>query len=155
MRRRVMVGTMALAWGLVGCGDDPSEPEEGCVLEPLPFNAQADGPTVTDVALEDQGGERIVLHVTATDPQGSADLVDVDQTVGVFPDARCEGAPVTLRDDLVGSGVEETFGTVVEAATDPALHAAIAGSAQWPVSVEIRDASGNVLSGRVAARVFR
>lgn len=152
----VRTGLIALMMGgLLGCGEDSTPPAEECVLDPLPLEGQVDGPTVTDVALEDQGGQRIVLHVTASDPQGSADLVDVIQTVGVFRNARCEGTPILLQDDLAGSGIEESFGTVVDVTTDADLYSAIAGAETWPVELNVRDAGGNAVSGRVAARVFR
>lgn len=109
------------------------------MVEALPLEGQANGPTVTDVVLEDQGGTRIVLHVTATDPQGTVDLIDVNQTVRVFRNTRCEGDPILLQDDLAGSGIEETFGTVTDVTMDPALHAEIAGSPTWPVEVSFRD----------------
>lgn len=151
-RARLVVSFMV---GLLGCGEDAMGPTEGCVLDSLPLEGQANAPTVTDVALEDQGGQRIVLHVTATDPQGSANLIDVNQTVAVFRNTRCEGTPILLQDDLAGSGIEESFGTVTDATMDAALHAAIAGSQTWPVELNFRDGNGNAVSGRVAARVFR
>lgn len=158
-RRRLpkgLTGGIALSIGmLLSCGDEATPTAADCVLDPLPLEGQAGAPTITDVGLEDQGGEFIVLHVTATDPQGSADLIDVNQTVGVFRNDRCEGTPISLQDDLAGSGTEETFGTVVDVATDPDLYSAIAGAETWPVELNFRDIGGNVVSGRVAARVFR
>lgn len=125
------------------------------MLDSLPLGGEANAPMVTAVALEDQGGQRIVVHVTATDPQGDADLIDVNQTVGVFRNDRCEGTPILLQDDLAGSGIEESFGTAVDTTTDADLYAAIAGAETWPVELTFRDAGGNAVSGRVEARVFR
>jgi len=102
-----------------------------------------------------QQGTGIVVFATATDPQGSADLRDVLQSVGVFPDERCEGAPIVIQDDLVGSGIEETFGTAVEASSKQSLYASIAAAATWPVELDFRDIGGNRTTGHVRARVTR
>ena len=105
-----------------------------------------------DVGLEVQSSG-IVVVATATDAQGSANLDSVLQTVGVYPNASCEGTPIPIQDDLVGSGVEETFGTVVEASVNPALYNAIAAATQWPVSVDFQDIDGNHTTGLVLAEV--
>ena len=34
-----------------------------------------------------------VLLATATDPDGTDNLLDVTQSIGVFPDLQCNGAP--------------------------------------------------------------
>jgi len=152
----VRTGVVALiVGGLLSCSEDSTPSAAECVLDPLPLEGQVNAPTVTDVGLEDQGGEFIVLHVTASDPQGSADLIDVNQTVGVFRNTRCEGTPILLQDELAGSGIEESFGTVVDVTTDPELYSAIARAETWPVELNFRDIGGNAVSGRVAARVFR
>lgn len=121
---------------------------------PLPLHGAAAGPVVVDVALEVQS-TRIVAVATVTDPQGSENLRDVLQSLSVFQDARCQGAPITVRDDVSGSGVEETFGTAVDAAANPSLHGAIAAVNSWPVAVEFHDRDGNRTAGRIAARVLR
>ena len=135
------------------CGDDPVRPDDACDTIALPLSGDADGPVITDVALEVQPGSGIVAIATATDPGGDDNLRDVLQSIGVFPDVRCEGQPIVIQDDLAGSGVEETFGTVVDGAANPSLCAAIAAATTWPVAVEFRDVDGNRTTGRVRARV--
>lgn len=152
------IGAWLLLMGVgagLGCGDDPSMPVDPCGLQDLPLRGQVSGPTVTDVALEDQGGQRIVVLATATDPQGDADLLGVVQTLKVFRNKACEGAPIVLQDDLAGSGVEESFGTAVDTTTDASLYREISDSDRWPVALSFQDAGGNTVEGRVAARVFR
>jgi hypothetical protein len=145
-----------LSISAMACGDEPTAGEEDlCHAVALPLAGSAAGPTVTDVALEAQAGEGIVVLATATDPQGGENMRDVLQTVEVFPDVRCEGATIPVRDDLADSGVEESFGIAVSATADPALFAAIAASATWPVAVDFADLDGNRISGRVLARIVR
>lgn len=145
------------AWGLFGaCGDDPAGPAaDRCQTVALPLTGVAAGPTVVDVGLEIQPGVGVVIVATATDPQGDENLRDVLQSVGVFPDENCEGSPLTLRDDLVGSGIEETFGTAVDATDRPALFAAISAALDWPVEVDFVDLDGNRTTGRTRARIIR
>jgi hypothetical protein len=120
----------------------------------LPLTGAAAGPTVTDVGLEAQASG-IVVIATATDPQGTADLQDVVQVISVYPDSECAGSPIAIQDDLSGSGVEETFGTVVEVSASPALYEAIANAERWPVEVDFGDRDDNRTAGRVMARVIR
>jgi hypothetical protein len=137
------------------CSDDPAAPAERCKIVSLPLRGSSvNAPTVIDVGLEIQTSG-IVIEATATDPQGDANLTDILQSVGVFPDVRCEGEPIVLRDDLVGSGVEETFGTAISAASNRALYDAIAGANRWPVVVDFEDRDGNRTTGRVNARIER
>ena len=86
--------------------------------------------------------ESIVALATVTDPQGTANLLDVEQGIKVFPDLQCQGEPIFLRDDLAGSGVEESFGTVALAGSP--LYATIGREIGWPVEVLFRDAEGNL-----------
>lgn len=143
-----------LVLALVSCSEDTGPEEDLCMFAALPLAGETDGPSVTDVGLEVQPGEGIVIVATATDPQGSENLLDVPQSVGVFPDAECRGSPLTLMDDLVGSGVEETFGTVVSSVGNPGLYEQIAAAASWPVEVDFRDAEGHRTTGRIMARVI-
>lgn len=136
------------------CTEDPAGIDDRCMATMLPLTGPANGPTVTDVGLEIQELGIVVL-ATATDPQGSANLEDVVQAVGVFRDKQCTGSPIVVQDDLVGSGIEETFGTVVEAAADPVLYEAIATAQRWPVEVDFQDRDSNRTAGRVMARVIR
>jgi hypothetical protein len=78
----------------------------------------------------------------------------VEQTISVFRNAACTGDPIVLRDDLAGSGVEESFGTAVTAEGDAALFSAIAAATSWPVIVDFRDVNGNRTTGRVMATVI-
>ncbi|MEX1181805.1 MAG: hypothetical protein WEF86_01120 [Gemmatimonadota bacterium] len=137
------------AAAIAACDGDPVAPME-CETVSLPLSQSADGPVVTHVGLEvEEFG--VVLVATATDPQGGDNLRDVVQRIGVYPDPACDGTPITLSDDLVDAGVEETFGTVASAQQE--LYDDIAVRTQWPVHVEFRDADGNITSGRVLAQV--
>ena len=148
-----------LLFSLLSCGDDTGPDDRNgngdgaCKLEELPVQGSTRAPLVTDVALEVQGRDGIVLHATISDPQGGDDLEDIPQIVRVFQDPFCETSPIVLQDDLVGSGVEETFGMAVAPATT--LYDAIAASESWPVEVDFRDADDNRTQARVLARVFR
>lgn len=137
---------------IAGCGGDSTEPGNPCETASLPLHGAAQGPVVVDVGLEIQAGG-IVLVATATDPQGTANFGSLLQSAGVFVDLRCEGSPLVIEDDLAGSGVEETFGTVVDQAGNPALYGAIAATASWPVTVDFQDIDGHHTIGRVMAAV--
>jgi hypothetical protein len=141
-----------------GCGDDAG-PSDGagdgsCQIVDLPVRGDRNAPMITDVALEVQDDEGIMVLATATDPQGSENLREISQIIRVFQDARCVGSPIVLQDDLVASGVEERFGLVVTASDGP-LFSAIAAAASWPVELDFRDADGNSTSAQVLARVLR
>jgi hypothetical protein len=123
-----------------------------CHAVALPLTGPPAGPTISDVAIEAQTGDGIVVLATATDPQGGDNLRDVLQTIGVFPDERCEGDPILLQDDLVDSGVEESFG-IAASASSPLL-AEIAASTTWPVSVDFSDLDGNRVTANVIARII-
>ena len=58
------------------------------------------------------------------------------------------------RDDIAESVVEETFGTVVVAADNPALYSAIAASNSWPVEVDVVDVEGIGRRGACAPASF-
>ena len=139
---------------LLSCGDSPIDSSSQCETVALPLAGATGAPTVTDVGLEIQTAE-VVLVATATDPQGGENVRDVLQTIGVFPDDRCLGDPIVLQDDLVDSGVEETFGTVVTSADNPGLYNTINGATSWPVEVDFVDLDGNRTTGRVRARIIR
>ncbi|HEX6307703.1 MAG TPA: hypothetical protein VFZ69_05905 [Longimicrobiales bacterium] len=149
--------TAAAAWLLAlaaACSDDPVVVDDFCETQALPLAGVAAGPVVTDVALEVQS-HGIVVLATATDPQGSTNLNYVVQQIGVFPDAPfCNEPPLVVQDDLAGSGIEESFGTVVVATADPALFSAIATAQSWPVEVDFSDLDGNRTTGRVRARII-
>jgi hypothetical protein len=147
------LSTLVLLAILVACTDEITPPVEAlCQAMALPLTGPPAGPTITDVAIEAQTGDGIVVLATATDPQGGDNLRDVLQTVGVFPDERCEGNPILLQDDLVDSGVEESFG-IAASASSP-LFAKIAASTTWPVSVDFSDLDGNRVTGHVSARII-
>lgn len=153
---RTVAGLLCLTLGIAGCGDDGTTlPTDACDLEPLPLSGSASGPVVQDVTLEVQAGVGIVVLATAMDPQGTDGLLNVQQTVGVFPDSRCQGAPLQVFDDLAASGVEESFGTAVGATANLALFNAIQASTTWPVEVDFLDVDGNRTQGRVEGVVSR
>jgi hypothetical protein len=142
-----------LAILVIACTDQLTPPVEHlCQVQALPLTGPPAGPTVTDVTIEAQAGDGIVVLATATDPEGGDNLRDVLQTIGVFPDERCEGQPILLQDDLVDSGVEEGFG-IAASASSP-LFAKIAASTTWPVSVDFSDLDGNRVAANVSARII-
>ena len=146
---------LGLVWlPLLGCGESPIDPTSQCETVALPLTGATNAPTITDVGLEIQIGE-IAVVATASDPQGSENVRDVLQTIGVFPDDRCEGDPIVLQDDLAYSGIEETFGAVVTSADNSGLYNTINGAASWPVEVDFVDIDGNRTTGRVRARIIR
>jgi hypothetical protein len=144
----------ALSLGLAACGDDSSGLDaDECRVVDLPLSGDADGPLVTDVAIElQEEGDGVVVLATATDPQGSRDLRDVPQIIRVFQDPRCERSPIVMQDDLAGSGMEESFGSAAPWGSE--LYNAIAAMESWPVEVDFRDNDGNATQGRVLARVI-
>jgi hypothetical protein len=132
---------------------DPNNSIDTCGTVAMPLSGSADAPSVTDVGLEVQASG-IVIVATVTDPQGSPNLLGVNQSIGIFPDDACGGTAIVLVDDIAYSGVEETFGTVVDASANPALYNAISAAASWPAQVEIVDLDGNRTFGRVRARII-
>jgi hypothetical protein len=140
---------------ILACGDNAGlASPDNCQLEDLPFTGEPNAPVITDIALEAQAGEGIVVLATASDPQGSRNLRDVLQIVRVFQDARCDASPIVLQDDVAISGVPESFGIAVPA-SNQALYNAIAAADNWPVAVDFRDVDGNSTEARVMARVVR
>jgi hypothetical protein len=141
---------------IVSCSGDNAGPAgtDSCHAVELPVTGASNGPVLTDVALEPQSGEGVVVLATATDPQGSENLRDVMQIIRVFQDSRCEASPIVLQDDFAYSGVEESFGIAVPA-SNQALFSAIASADQWPVAIEFRDIDDHSTSARVFARVIR
>jgi hypothetical protein len=141
---------------LVSCGDDDVGPSGGdsCQVVDLPLSGEQNAPVITDVALEAQSGDGIVVLVTAADPQGSANLRDVLQIVRVFQDNRCDGSPIVVQDDLAYSGVPESFGIAVPS-SNQSLFNTIAAADSWPVALEFTDVNGNATSGRVMARIVQ
>ncbi|TPW16640.1 MAG: hypothetical protein FD129_689 [bacterium] len=132
-------------------GDDPSA--NACNTENLPLTDDADGPVLTEVTLECQGANINVL-ATITDPQGDDDLLQVIQRIIVHGRSDCEGdLAYEVVDDVAGSGLEESFGIALDRATNAALFDQICSVTEWPVQVQLYDASGNVTTGRVMARV--
>lgn len=129
----------------------PYEPDSRCTITALPFSGAAAAPTIVALSLEVQSSG-IVALVTATDPQGSENLQNVTQRIGVFQDRLCRTTSIVLQDDLAGSGLEESFGTVVPQ-TSP-LYSLIAAADSWPVEVDFRDSDGNRTTGRVMAVVL-
>lgn len=135
------------------CEGEPTGPENICNAVALPLSGSATAPSIVAIGLEVQASGIIVV-ATATDPQGTDNLLDVLQSVGVFPDAGCNGTPIVVRDNLSGSGVEETFGTAVDATVDAALYQDISSAQTWPVEVDFQDRDGNRTMGRVLAPIL-
>jgi len=138
---------------VMACGDTTSVKIDSCNVVPLPLTGNTNGPRIADVALDVQTSGIVVL-ATATDPQGDADLHDVLQKIGVFPDPECRGAPLIVTDDIL-DGLEESFDFVVTPTSNKALYDAIAAANRWPVQVDFEDRPGNRVSGRVMARIQR
>jgi hypothetical protein len=131
----------------------PNECYEGsCTTNDLPFSQSADAPTLVDIKLECQPNSIVVL-ATVTDAQGTPNLLQINQTIGVFPDKDCQETSFEVEDDLAGSGLEESFGDVVLTVENPDLYALICSCETWPAEVEFRDADGNTTTGRVVATV--
>ena len=149
-------GFSLLFVSLISCGGDNVGPagSDSCNVASLPLDGEQNAPVITDVALEAQTGDGIVVLVTAADPQGSENLRDVLQIVRVFQDNRCDGSPIVVQDDLAYSGVQESFGVAVPF-SNQALFNTIAASASWPVALDFTDANGNATSGRVMARIIQ
>ena len=151
-RKRVAPSVLALCVVALAC-DEPTDPLlPGCEPAELPVQGHANAPIVVDVALEVQG-DRVVVLATATDPQGSADLADVEQTIRVHEERACEGGEVTLADDLSESGVEEAFGTAFTRDDNASRFDFLASVATWPVEVDFVDVDGNRTAALVNARV--
>jgi hypothetical protein len=153
LRTLIRILIAALSVSLVACGDEATSPAaDECQVVALPLSGDANGPLVTDVAIELQEGDGVIVLATATDPQGTPDLRDVPQIIRVFQDASCDRSPIVMQDDLAGSGQEESFGSAAPWGSE--LYDAIAATESWPVEVDFRDADGNATSGRVLARVI-
>lgn len=131
------------------------EGDEGCVTADLPFSSSEPAPEVTDVTLDVQDDQRVVLLATITDPQGDENIQNIEQTISVFRDNQCQTTTVTLTDDFACSGCEESFGALVTLDDDEQFFQAINASAVWPVEVDIQDADGNTTSGQLLAEVER
>jgi hypothetical protein len=150
---RPILATLLLVLSGVSCGNNPAPTAADiCQTVDLPLTGNPAGPTVTDVALEPQP-DGVVLLATATDPEGTDNMLQVVQTIGVFQDAVCQGSTIMLQDDLACSGCEESFGTAVPA-TNQSLYNEIAGAETWPVTLDFSDLDGHRTQGRVLARVI-
>lgn len=134
------------------CGGVSTAPGTDCVTGAFPLSGSANGPVVVAVSLEVQSGGIVVL-ATATDPQGTQNLLGVQQSISVFANVQCTGTPLLVQDDLAGSGIEESFGTVVALSDNPTLFAAIKAATSWPVVLDFSDRDGNRTAGRVMATV--
>jgi len=151
---RDLLATLAFLLSSVSCGDNPAPTAEDiCHTVALPLSGDPAGPTVTDVALEVQPTDGIVVLATATDPEGTDNMLQVLQSIGLFPDGVCQGAPIVVQDDLACSGCEESFGTAVPP-TNQTLYNEIAAAQTWPVTLDFSDIDGHRTQGRVLARVI-
>jgi hypothetical protein len=137
---------------LLSCGyKPPTGPPDPCLSENLPISGSQSAPTVKDVALELQT-DGVVVLATATDPEGSDNMLHVVQTIGLFPDIECQGEPILVQDDIACSDCEESFGIAVPA-SNQSLYNQISASAGWPVTVDFSDIDGHKTQGRVLARI--
>jgi hypothetical protein len=150
---RLIGAMLVLLLSGVSCSGDPPTANDICQTVSLPLGADPAGPTVTDVALEPQTGDGVVVLATVTDPEGTENMRDVLQSIGVFPDAVCQGTPIVVQDDLACSGCEESFGPAVPP-TNASLFNEIAAAQTWPVTLDFSDADGHRTQGRVLARVI-
>jgi len=143
---------------LLSCTSDPVQQGPGpcvgseCPANALPLGTGFDGPVLVDGTLLCQP-DAVFLLATATDPQGSANLQGIPQSLSVYPNDSCQGTPITLQSTFSDSGVETVFGTVVLAGTTPGLYEAICGCDEWAVDADLSDADGHATRGLVAARV--
>lgn len=69
-------------------------------------------------------------------------------------DKDCQGTALTVQDNLVDVGVEESFGETVVRMDNPTLYDRICGCNSWPVQAQLEDVDGNATSGRVVANVI-
>lgn len=131
--------------------DSITEPTDTCGFVSIPFSGSGNAPRITSVILEVQD-HGVVAAATATDPQGTDNVLNIQQSFSVFRNARCEGTTILIRDDIA-SGQEETFGTVFEKSTDGALYNAIKAATTWPVTLDFVDRDGNRTTGKFRAQV--
>ncbi|MFL5401904.1 MAG: hypothetical protein ACJ8BF_03720 [Gemmatimonadales bacterium] len=137
---------------VLSCGyKTPTGVPDPCQSASLPIFGAQGAPTVKDVALEAQT-DGVVVLATATDPEGTDNMLHVVQTIGVFPDFECKGPPILVQDDLACSDCEESFGIAVPT-SNQSLYNQISGATGWPVTVEFSDIDGHKTSGRVLARI--
>jgi len=147
-----IVAMVVLLLSGVSCSDDPPPTANDiCETVDLPLSGDPAGPTVTDVALEPQLDGLTVL-ATATDPEGTDNMLHVVQTIGVFSDAVCRDTTIVVQDDLACSACEESFGPVVSASHP--LYQEVAAAQTWPVTLDFSDIDGHRTQGRVLARVI-
>jgi len=140
-----------------GCSDDDDDDDDGndsCNTEALPVMDHADGPVLTDIVLECQSGQYLNILATITDPQGSANLDQVNQRIVMYGRPDCEGTLQYEVTDDVSSGQEESFGIVLERDTNPALFDSICAAPNWPVEVHLMDIDAHHTLGIVLARVI-
>src|SRR3954470_13209426 len=115
---RLTIPTLALLLAGVSCSGDPAPTANDiCQTVDLPLHGDPDGPTVVDAVLEPQTGDGLVVLATVTDPGGVDNMRDVLQTIGVFPDAVCQGTPIMVQDHLGCTDCEESFGPAVASNT--------------------------------------
>jgi hypothetical protein len=151
---RPIFATSLLLLSGVSCSDNAApDAADLCQTVALPLTGDPAGPTVTDVALDPQVGEGVVVLATATDPAGTDNMLNVFQTIGVFADPLCRDATIMVQDDLACSGCEESFGIAVGATH--ALFDEIAAAETWPVTLDFTDVDGHRTLGRVLARIVR
>jgi hypothetical protein len=148
---RLIGATLVLLLSGLSCSGDSPTANDICQTVSLPLSADPAGPTVVDVALEPQTGDGLVVLATVTDPQGIDNIRDVLQSIGVFPDAVCQGTPIVVQDDLGCSDCEESFGPAVPPSAP--LFNEIAAAQTWPVTLDFADVDGHRTQGRVLARI--
>jgi len=110
----------------------------------IPFFVEATSLTLSDVVLEcrDTG---IEPNMTVDGDSSAVDITNIDQTISFWGASGPAGAEYTSTDDLVGLGVEETFGEWGPAGDPgdrPADNDAICSSAMWPITVSLDNGVG-------------
>lgn len=117
--------------GVLGCGGSEGV-GESCGAMALPFTGGPNAVSILSAKLECNSTSVsplvTVRHATPSELDG------VQQTVGVFPDRDCSGAPVEATDNVI-SDLEESFAEVIQRSINPTLYDEICGSSEWPLSV--------------------
>jgi hypothetical protein len=143
--------------------DAPLSPDGatgGTSFATLPLQGGTDAPLVANVSYKcatecTPQYNRTCIRVTVasvTDPQGFADLNNVQQTLRVFPDAKAAGLPEQQFFNVESYGIyfggSRTGDYYLDAT---AIQDAACAANSWPMEVVATDASGHVTTGKFLA----